>query len=111
MGRIVIVAFKPKPGKTDALRALVAKHWRILHGEGLVTDREAWIMEAAGGIIIEVFEWKSADAIAQAHTNPVVGEMWVQFGEVCEYVPLARIPEATNLFAEFEGVVLSPDSH
>jgi hypothetical protein len=28
---------------------------------------------AAAGTILEVFEWRSADAIAQAHGNPAVG--------------------------------------
>jgi len=39
MGRIVSVAYKPKPGKTDALKQLTKTHVRRLKQEGLVTDR------------------------------------------------------------------------
>ena len=39
MGRFVIVAYRPKPGKEDALLAAVKKHLHVLHVEGLVTDK------------------------------------------------------------------------
>jgi hypothetical protein len=32
--------------------------------------------QASDGTVIEVFEWKSQEAIAAAHTNPVVQKMW-----------------------------------
>jgi len=40
MGRIVIVAYKPKPGKAAALKELTKTHVPRLYKEGLVTDRE-----------------------------------------------------------------------
>lgn len=39
MGRIVIVAYRPKPGKADALKYLTRAHVARLRKEGLVTDR------------------------------------------------------------------------
>ncbi|OOQ60256.1 hypothetical protein [Mucilaginibacter pedocola] len=104
MGRIVIVAYKPKEGQADALHLLVQTHVPRLKAENLVTDRQPIIMEAADGTIIEVFEWLSAEAIQQAHSNPVVHQMWGEFAEVCEYVPLNTLPEAANMFAEFFGL-------
>lgn len=104
MGRIVIVAYQPKEGKADALRLLVKTHVARLKAENLVTDREPIIMEAANDTVIEVFEWLSAGAIQLAHRNPVVGQMWGEFAEVCDYVPLSTLPEAANMFAEFTGV-------
>jgi hypothetical protein len=61
-------------------------------------------MRAADGTIVEIFEWKSQEAIASAHRNPVVGELWRQFGEVCTYEILSGIEEFRNLFAHFEAV-------
>ena len=69
MGRIVIACYRPKPGKLDALRALMADHLPILRSQDLVTDRESIIMEAEDGTIVEVFEWKSQEAIEAAHSN------------------------------------------
>src|SRR6266852_5695040 len=51
MGRIVIVGYKPKPGKAEALRSLASTHIQRLRAEGLVTPREAIIMEASDGTI------------------------------------------------------------
>lgn len=104
MGRVVIVRYKPKPGKASALKELTKTHVARLKKEGLVTDREPIISEAADGSIIEVFEWLSAEAIANAHNNPEVLKMWGEYAEVCDYAPLNTLDEAGNLFAEFSPV-------
>ena len=103
-GRIVIVGYKPKPGKAEALRSLASTHIQRLRTEGLVTPREAILMEASDGTIVEVFEWKSKDAIESAHKNPAVQALWKEFSDVCDYVPVASIAEAKQLFAEFAPV-------
>jgi quinol monooxygenase YgiN len=101
MGRIVIVGYKPKPGMAEALKSLARTHMQRLRAEGFITPREAIIMEANDGTIIEVFEWKSKAAIESAHKNPAVQAMWKEYGDVCDYVPIASLAEAKQLFAEF----------
>ncbi len=61
-------------------------------------------MEAEDGTILEVFEWVSEDAIRNAHTNPVVLQMWGEYGEVCDYVPVGSLAEAGDLFSGFKPV-------
>ena len=75
MGRIVIACYRPKPGQQEALRELAREHLPILRSQGLVTDRDSIMMEAADGTIIEVFEWKSKESIKTAHTSSVVRKM------------------------------------
>ena len=104
MGRIVIVGYKPKPGKNEALKALMLTHVPRLKKEGLVTGRESILMEATDGTIIEVFEWISDEAIQNAHKNPAVLQMWGEYAEVCDYVPVGSLPEAGNLLSGFEPV-------
>lgn len=106
MGRFVIVAYKPKPGKSRQLDDVVASHLRVLTAEGLVTDKTAYVMRAADGTLVEVFEWQSAEAIERAHANPAVLALWSQFAAVCDYVPLASLAESQQMFAEFEPVAL-----
>jgi quinol monooxygenase YgiN len=106
MGRFVIVAYAPKPGMADALLAAVREHLRVLRAEDLVTDRPASVMKAADGTVLEVFEWRSAEAIAQAHGNPAVQALWDEFAAACDYRPLNGLAECANLFAEFEPVDL-----
>lgn len=103
MGRFVIAAFKPKPGRQQALAALVERHWGVLRDQGLVTDRPRFAMRAANGTLIEVFEWRSAQAVEQAHENPAVRALWAEFEEACDYVPVAGLPEAQHPFSEFEA--------
>jgi hypothetical protein len=68
---------------------------------GLVSDRTPIIMKAKNGTVVEVFEWKSAKAIEQAHTHPVVLKLWEEYAAVSEYVPVGTLEEVNNLFSEF----------
>jgi hypothetical protein len=105
MGRFVIVAYRPRPGKEQLLLELTREHLPILRSQGLATDRPSCVMKATDGTIIEVFEWKSAEAIAAAHQNPVWQAMCARYSEVCEYVSLETLSESKNMFAEFEPVI------
>ena len=98
---IVIACYRPKPAMADRLRELTRSHVARLRAEGLVTEREPIIMEAADGTIVEVFEWASREAIEQAHGNPNVLAMWEEYDEVCDYVPIGDLDEAKSLFSEF----------
>src|SRR6266851_9152994 len=102
MGRFVIVAYKPKPNKEQQLIAAVKKHLQVLHAEKLATDKPGYVMRAGDGTIIEVFEWRSAEAIQQAHANRAVQALWAEFGAVCDYTPLAKLKETQQMFAEFD---------
>lgn len=110
MGRIVIAAYRPKSGKQQALRQLMEEHVPKLRSLELVTDREPFIMEAEDSTVVEVFEWKSAEAIEAAHTDPVVLEMWERFSEACDFIPVAELPEASHLFSEFSPMAARDDS-
>ena len=107
MGRIVIVAYRPKPGRVEDLKALVRSHVTRLQALGLVTARDPVTMEAADGSIVEVFEWISPEAIEEAHVDPQVQAIWSEFASVCDYIPIAQLPEASQLFSEFSA--LSPE--
>ena len=106
MGRFVIVAYTPKPEREERLMAAVRKHLRVLKDEKLITDRPGYVMRAADGTLVEVFEWRDAEAIQQAHTNPAVQAMWAEFGAACDYTPLARLKESQQMFAEFDAVLI-----
>ena len=104
MSRIVIAAFKPKPGWEGQLLGIVEKHWRLLHERNLVTERPRIAMQAADGTVVEVFEWRSSEAVAQAHNDPIVQALWSEFEHACDYVPIADVPEAQRLFSEFSAL-------
>lgn len=103
-GVIVIVAYRPKPGKENELLELVRNRVPTLRKEDLVTDRAPTIMRARDGTIIEVSEWKSREAIDAAHKNPNVLTMWNKFFAICECVPLKSLAEADDLFASFQPI-------
>jgi len=103
-GVIVIVAYRPKPGKENELVELVRSRVPTLKKENLVTNRVPTIMRARDGTIIEVSEWKSQEAIDAAHKNPNVLAMWNKFFAVCDCVPLNTLAEAKEMFAGFKPI-------
>ena len=105
-GHFVFAIYRPKPGKDDLLLAAVRDHLPILRAEGFVTDREPVVVRAADGTLIEMFEWLSNEAVAAAHENAAVRALWVRFDEACEYVRLADLAEAGQMFPHFEVVEL-----
>lgn len=104
MSIIVITCFKPKEGKDKELLGVIKDHIPVLNKEGLITDRVCHVMRSADGSILEVFEWKSQEAINNAHTNENVLELWKRFEEVCEYKKLSDLEESKHLFPGFEPV-------
>ena len=103
-GIICIVAYRPKPDREKELLEIVRNRVPTLRKEGLVTDRLPVMMRAKDGTIIEVSEWKSREAIEEAHKNPRVLALWDKFFAVCDCVPLKTVPEAETMFAGFEPI-------
>lgn len=104
MERIVIVAYKPLPGKADELLELIQGHWKTLDSQGLVSSRKSVVMRAEDETIIEVFGWKSKESMESAHSNPVVQKMWNDYSKVCQYIPVGEVEESTKLFSEFTPI-------
>jgi hypothetical protein len=97
---LVIVAYRPKPGKEADLLQLTREHVPLLRAEGLATNRPVTACRAKDGTIVEVFEWE-VGGVERAHTNPVVLKLWERYAAACDIVPLASLPESSNMFASF----------
>lgn len=102
---IVIVGYRPKPGKEEDLLQLTREHLPLLREEGLATEREAIVCRASDGTIMEVFEWEVGGA-QQAHPNERVRALWDRYWAACDIVPLKDMPEAAQTFAGFAPVEL-----
>ena len=103
-GVTVLAVYRPKPGKAAALDRLVSEHLPLLRAQGLVSDHPGTVLKAADGTVVEIFEWVSQAAIDQAHANKAVTALWERFGAACDYLPIADLPEAKQLFSPFTRV-------
>ncbi len=104
MGRIVIVVYRAKPNKDAELTQLLLEHVPILRSQGLATEREPIFMRSKEGAFVEVFEWVSDDAIAQAHVNPEVGKLWARFDAALTFDTLTNLAESKDWFATFTSM-------
>jgi hypothetical protein len=104
MGRVTIAAFKPKPGREMELLRVIADRLPLLRRLGLATGREHILMRSREGVIVEVSEWISDEAINKAHQTPEVLALWERFDACCVYVKLDTLAEAHEDFATFDAI-------
>ena len=80
--------YRVRSDKEDEFRALIARHWPVLHDQGLVTSTPPSIFrgrEPSGGpFFVEVFEWVNREAPDTAHHSPAVMKIWEPMGMCCE---------------------------
>jgi hypothetical protein len=105
-GIIVVVAYRAKSDQDAALRKILKEHVPTLRSLDLATERPPIYAQAKDGTYIEIFEWKSSQAISDAHSNPRVHEMWKEFDTACTYEILGNLDECKNLFAGFRTLEL-----
>jgi CDGSH-type Zn-finger protein len=108
MGVMAAACYRPKPGKEAELAALTRAHVPILVREGLAEPAPRIGGRAKDGTLVEIFVWKSPEAIAAAHENPAVQALWSRYAEIADFVSLKDLAEAQDLFAEFEWLPLDP---
>ncbi|MWC29741.1 hypothetical protein GON22_16740 [Paenibacillus sp. MMS18-CY102] len=101
-----IALYRPHPGKEQELRQIVKEHEPALRQEGLIADHPLTRVEAADGTIIEMFEWKSAEAMHQAHKSTVVWPIWERMMAVAEMANLGSLQEANQPFPNFRRLEL-----
>jgi len=71
----VIAAFKPKPGKEEELRSVIADRLPLLRRLGLATDRVNVTMRSMSGVIRDGSEWVDDAAIERSHSTPEVADL------------------------------------
>ena len=104
MGEVAIAVYRPKPGMGTRLREVVSRHYPALLAGGFVTGQQAFVMRAASGAVVEVFEWVSRERKMAAHADPAVLQVWDDFEACAEFPELAALAEAGHPFATFEGM-------
>ena len=93
---IVFAIYKPHQNKGNELKKLILKHVPILKSNKLITDREPVLVQSKNGIYIEIFEWKSNDAVEETHEIPEVQKLWDEMEKVCEFTNLESIEEVRD---------------
>ena len=101
---IVFAIYKPHKNKENELQELISKHVPILKSNKLITDREPVLVQSKNGIYIEIFEWKSNDAVEEAHENPEVQKLWDEMEKVCDFTNLESIEEVREYFPQFKPI-------
>jgi len=73
----VICTYRVRAGSEAEFEALLARHWRTLHGLGFVTGEEALVFRSREGApdYVEIFTWVEG-GFGLAHEHPDVLALW-----------------------------------
>jgi hypothetical protein len=102
MGLLTFAMYKPNEGKETELQEILKDHIPTLKDLELITDRAPATLRAKDGTIIEVFEWKSHDAVETAHKHPAIGQLWGKMGAICTFPGMEGLTEAHQPFPAFD---------
>lgn len=102
-----IKTFMPHPGHEQDLEVRLKEHWDGLHAAGLtVPNQEPMFLRSRAGRVLEVFEWKDAESMEEAHRRGELQATWKKILEIATMVPLASLGESSEPYAHFH--VLNP---
>jgi hypothetical protein len=85
---IVICTYRVRRGREAEFERLLARHWPTLRSLDLVTDQAPQHYRGAepdgAPVFVEIFGWRSAEALRLAHEHPEVMVIWEQMDKLTE---------------------------
>ena len=85
---IVICTYRIKKGKDAVFLRILRRHWPALRRLGLVTREPSQVYrgrdESKKPFFVEIFTWKSPQAVEAAHASPEVMAVWEAMGKNME---------------------------
>ena len=91
---IVICTFRVRREALEAFHDLLRVHWPTLRRLELVTARpeqrflgrehDGREADDSAPVVVSIFEWVDAEAVARAHEHPDVAEIWEAMDPLCE---------------------------
>lgn len=101
MSVITLSACRPKSGCDLELWQVLHDNLDLLIRQGLIAPAPTATMVASDGTVVQLIAWLSDEARTKAHTDPAVQEAWHALAQLCDYLPLASLPEMQGPFARF----------
>lgn len=84
----VICLYRVRSGAEPEFTPLLERHWRTLHGLGLVTDDPPQHYRGAEQdgkpLFAEIFAWASEESSGHAHEHPEVMAIWEPMDKLTE---------------------------
>jgi hypothetical protein len=83
---LALSAYRPFPGKAEALQEFFAEELATLRRRGHVTDRPAPVIRTDADELLVVLEWASGHAVGDAHEDREILALWERKAQLAEYI-------------------------
>jgi hypothetical protein len=101
----VMAVYRARDRCEEQLVGLLRRHYPTLNSLGLVANGGAILLRSPEEpVFVEIFEWKSQDAIRIAHESKEVQALWAGLGDIAANITLSDLKESGKTFAKFQYV-------
>lgn len=104
MPRILIVAYRPKSGKSDDVLALLAQQLKAIRNVGTRTTRDPWLMHASNGEILQISEYSSERDVERCWEDVTYQDIGAQLTALCDMVPIRSLQESSAAYMDLQAV-------
>jgi hypothetical protein len=101
---LALSAYRPFPGKADALQKFFAEELATLRRRGHVTDRPAPVVRTDADELLVVLEWASDHAVGDAHEDREILALWERKAHLAEYISPQELAGSGVPFARWKIV-------
>ncbi|QWT21786.1 hypothetical protein KPL74_07205 [Bacillus sp. NP157] len=108
MATSIIVGYRPFPGRTELVVAILLEIYEAMQRAGLITARRPWIMRSEDGNVVAAFEMTNEYSFAASEKIREVAALRIRLMGVAERMPLAEMRESSAPYAEFETTTEYP---
>ena len=110
MATSIIVGYRPFPGRTELVVSILLEIYEVMQRAGLITARRPWIMRSEDGNVVAAFEMTDQYSYAASEKIREVSMLRARLMGCAERVPLCRLAEAENPYAEFQTTTEHPSA-
>ncbi|HEY3164973.1 MAG TPA: hypothetical protein VGJ71_11465 [Candidatus Limnocylindrales bacterium] len=102
--RMSLSAYRPRPGRDDAVLPHLREEVAALRARGHITSRPAPICRTARGEYLVIAEWATQTSVDDAHRDEAILEIWRRKEQLVEYLEPAELDGIDIPFASYDVI-------
>ncbi|MDQ7995231.1 MAG: hypothetical protein AAGC76_05185 [Luteibacter sp.] len=104
MKRMLIVSYKPLPGKRQELLDLLAHHHRAARAQGRLSAELPWLGEGVNGDIVFIVSLDGVASLESIWEDELLQDIEAAIAGVARMVPLRSVVEADAAFVDLASL-------
>lgn len=104
MNRVLVVAYRPLPGKKEALLELLERQHRHARAMGVLASQAPWLCEGIHGEILYIVGFDVGADVDRLWENEDFQDIDAQIANIATMIPIRSLDEASASFMDLAGL-------